>query len=55
MPEVGTITSDQRGVEQVILNILSNAIKFTERGKIRGECSINEDQVSSCNRFGNRD
>jgi signal transduction histidine kinase len=33
-PEVGTITSDQRRVEQVLLNLLSNGIKFTEFGKV---------------------
>jgi signal transduction histidine kinase len=39
-PEVGTITSDQRRVEQVIYNLISNAIKFTESGSVRLECSL---------------
>jgi len=44
-PEVGMITSDQRRVEQVIYNLVSNAIKFTEHGHVRMECSLKDEEI----------
>jgi PAS domain S-box-containing protein len=33
-PEIGTLVSDGRRIEQVLLNLLNNAVKFTERGAV---------------------
>ncbi len=41
-PEVDQITSDQRRVEQILINLLNNAIKFTEHGEVRVECRISD-------------
>lgn len=37
-PEVGTIASDRRRVEQILINLLNNAIKFTEQGGVYLDC-----------------
>jgi len=41
-PEVGQITSDRRRVEQALINLVNNAIKFTEEGEVRIECQVND-------------
>jgi PAS domain S-box-containing protein len=46
-PEVGQITSDRRRVEQILLNLLNNAIKFTDQGEVRVECRIDEGRLAT--------
>jgi signal transduction histidine kinase len=40
--DLGTATTDQRRLEQIILNLLNNAIKFTEKGHISISCRIED-------------
>ncbi len=42
------INSDRRRVEQVLLNILNNAVKFTEAGKVHLETTIENNKLKTC-------
>jgi len=46
-PQVGHITSDRRRVEQVLLNLLNNAVKFTDQGEVWVECRIDEGRLAT--------
>jgi PAS domain S-box-containing protein len=41
-PEVGQITSDPRRVQQILVNFINNAIKFTDRGEVHVECRVRD-------------
>ena len=39
-PGVGRVCADSRRVEQVLLNLLSNALKFTDKGEMKISCIL---------------
>jgi hypothetical protein len=42
-PDVAGVTTDQRRLEQIILNLLNNAVKFTEKGRVTLICRTDKD------------
>ena len=45
-PEVDMITSDERRVRQVLINLANNAIKFTEKGTVKIRCVKDDARIA---------
>ena len=46
-PEAGQIASDKQRVEQILINLVNNAIKFTEKGQVSIEYKISNGQMTT--------
>ena len=44
-PTLIELTNDKRRIEQILLNLLTNAIKFTKQGEIHIEVSLHDNKV----------
>ena len=45
-PAINVITGDCRRVEQILINLLSNSVKFTEKGYVNLNAVVNSDNIN---------